>query len=72
MEEMRNKIGDWIPLIWWALMALLVACAFACCVSQAVAKVGVFWASCGAVGSGLAFLILAWQVYGEWVEIRNQ
>ena len=71
MEKIKEIIGRYLPFAWWVFLALLMLSATICCIAQAAAKIGVFWAVCGAVGTGTAVLIFAWQAWGEWQEKDN-
>lgn len=71
MEKIKQFIGTWLPFAWWVLLALLILAALVCCIAQAAVGFGAFWAICGAVGTGLALPIFAWQAYGEFIEARE-
>ena len=71
MEKIKEIIGRYLPFAWWVLLALLTLCAAICCISQAAAKIGVFWGICGAVGTLIATVIFAVQAWGEWLEKDN-
>ena len=68
MEKIKDIIGKYIPFVWWVYMAVLSLCACVCCAAQAACGFGTFWAVCGAVGTGTAAFIFAWQAWGEWQE----
>lgn len=68
MEGIKKFINRFGAFIWWVLQAILCLIALICCVSQAAAGIGVFWAACGSMGCMLSLIIFAWTAYAEWLE----
>lgn len=71
MEKTRDIIGKYLPFAWWVFLALLMLSATICCIAQAAAKIGVFWAVCGAIGCMISMGIYAFQAWGAWLEKDN-
>lgn len=72
MEKVKKVFEKYGVFAWWILLALLVLCACVCCSVQAACGFGRFWAICGAVGSGIATLVFAYQAWGEWLEAKEE
>lgn len=69
MEKVFGFFKEWASVIFFAAEALLLLCAFIVCVTQLAAKIGVFIASCGALGSSIALAAVGLCL---WWDIRDR
>ena len=60
MQTIINFIKKYGSIITISLNALLLLCAFICCLTQVITKIGVFMGTCGLIGSGLTLIIYIW------------
>lgn len=72
MEKIKEIIARYLPFAWWVFLALLSLSACVCCSAQAACGFGVFWATIGAIGTGLSVVIYGVQAWGEWVDRYNE
>lgn len=59
MKRLLKFIKEWASAMFFAVVLALLLCALIVCVAQIAAKIGVFMASCGLVGSVIAIVIFA-------------
>lgn len=57
MQKIINFINKYGSIITISLITLLILCAFICCLTQVVAKIGVFIGICGIIGSIFSIII---------------
>lgn len=69
MERIKDIIDRYTVFVWWILMCIMMLGAMTGCIIAM--KKCVFVCSCGLIGSVLAFLIFAWEAWGEWLEARQ-
>lgn len=65
MKEVFKFIKQWASVIIFAAVIALLPCALICCVTQLCAKIGMFWATCGTIGTVIAIALFAFQLVFE-------
>lgn len=65
MSRIISFIKEWASVIFFAAEALLLLCALIVCIVQIAAKIGVFMATCGAFGSGVALVSVVLCIYWD-------
>lgn len=65
MEKVFGFIKEWASVIFFAAEALLLLCALIVCIVQIAAKIGVFMATCGTFGSGVALVSVVLCIYWD-------
>lgn len=65
MSRIISFIKEWASVIFFAIEALLLLCALIVCIVQIAAKIGVFMATCGAFGSGVALVSVGLCIYWD-------
>lgn len=68
MQTIINFIKKYGSIITISLITLLIICAFICCLTQVIAKIGVFMGTCGIVGLVPTLSICIWLLI---LEIKN-
>lgn len=57
MQTIINFIKKYGSVITISLITLLIICAFICCLTQVIAKIGVFIGTCGIIGTIFTLVI---------------
>lgn len=65
MQTIINFIKKYGSVITISLITLLIMCAFICCLTQVIAKIGVFIGTCGIIGTIFALVICTWLLIQE-------
>lgn len=65
MQTIINFINKYGSVITISLITLLIMCAFICCLTQVIAKIGVFIGTCGIIGTIFTLVICTWLLIQE-------
>ena len=72
MQTIINFIKKYGSIITLSLIALLIICAFICCITQVAAKIAVFLGTCGCIGIALTLGFIAFLLIIEFKEICSK
>lgn len=72
MEKIINFIKTYGNIIALSIVALLLICAFICCVSQVAAKIAVFFGACGSIGISIILGIIAFLLIEEIKDVCSK
>lgn len=72
METIINFLNTYSNIIVLSIIALLLICAFICCITQVAAKIAVFLGACGCIGIALTLGFIAFLLIIEFKEVCSK
>lgn len=72
METIINFLNTYSIIIVLSIIALLLICAFICCITQVAAKIAVFLGACGCIGIALTLGFIAFLLIIEFKEVCSK